>query len=47
MDDGFDPVPRLNPVFKGLVFACGLVALCVVVWAMVIVATALMVALPS
>jgi hypothetical protein len=43
MDDGFDPVPRVSPFFKGLTFAVMLVALGLAVWGMLILAVAVMV----
>ena len=45
--DEFDPVPRVSPVFRGLVFAVMLVALGLVVWGMVILAVAVMMGWPT
>lgn len=44
-DNDWDPVPELSPFFKGLVFACGLVAVGLAVWGMVMIAVAVMVGL--
>jgi hypothetical protein len=33
----FDPVPKLSPIFRGLVFACGLMALGMACWGVLLV----------
>lgn len=45
MDD-FDPVPKLNPMVRGLLTAALIMGLVLVVYGMVAIATALLVALP-
>lgn len=47
MHEDFDPVPPISPFFKGLAIACGLVALGLAVWGMIILAVAVMIGWPA